>query len=109
MSAPQNVLQLSVHLASTLLDVTVGFLERLLSGELTGEVLHSLGSSFLFSTLLPTTLAQLGPVACKQAKVGTCSRGLLTLVQLTLNKCQLLLTYINGISTLVCSGGAGPC
>lgn len=71
MSGPQNVVQLSVHLASTLLDVTVGFLERVLGpgGDLSQDVFELLGSSFLFSTLLPTTLAQLGPIACKQPKV----------------------------------------
>lgn len=69
MSGPQNVVQLSVHLSSTLLDITVGFLERVLGGELSKEVFELLGSSFLFSTLLPTTLAQLGPIACRQPKV----------------------------------------
>ena len=69
MSGPQNVVQLSVHLASTLLDVTVGFLERVLGGDLSQDVFEILGSSFLFSTLLPTTLAQLGPIACRQPKV----------------------------------------
>ena len=68
-SGPQNVVQMSVHLSSTLLEVTIGFLQHVLSDELSLEVLNLLGSSFLFSTLLPTTLAQLGPVACKQPKV----------------------------------------
>ncbi len=60
---------MSVHLSSSLLEVTVGFLQRFLEEELSLDVLNLLGSSFLFSTLLPTTLAQLGPVACKQPKV----------------------------------------
>ncbi len=67
-SGPQNVVQMSVHLSSTLLEVTIGFLQHVLSRELSLDVLNLLGSSFLFSTLLPTTLAQLGPVACKQPK-----------------------------------------
>jgi hypothetical protein len=61
---------MSVHLSSTLLEVTIGFLQHVLSKELSLDVLNLLGSSFLFSTLLPTTLAQLGPVACKQPKVS---------------------------------------
>jgi len=63
------VLQLSVHLATNLLEVTMGFLERILQEELSPPLLSLLGGSFLFSTLLPTTLAQLGPVACRQPKV----------------------------------------
>ena len=70
MSSPQNVVQLSVHLATMLLDVTMGFLERILGEELSPPTLGVLGESFLFSTLLPTTLAQLGPVACRQPKVS---------------------------------------
>ena len=70
MSSPQNVVQLSVHLATMLLDVTMGFLERILGEELSPPTLGVLGKSFLFSTLLPTTLAQLGPVACRQPKVS---------------------------------------
>ena len=69
MSGPQNVVQMSVHLSSTLLEVTIGFLQHILNEDLSLEILNLLGSSFLFSTLLPTTLAQLGPVACKQPKV----------------------------------------
>ena len=69
-SGPQNVVQLSVHLATTLLDVTMTFLERALGAELSPTTLGLLGGSFLFSTLLPTTLALLGPVACRQPKVG---------------------------------------
>ena len=72
MSSPQNVVQLSVHLATMLLDVTMGFLERILGEELSPPTLGLLGGSFLFSTLLPTTLAQLGPVACRQPKVSLC-------------------------------------
>ena len=68
-ASPQNVVQLSVHLATTLLDVTVKFLERALEAGLTPPTLQLLGSSFMFSTLLPTTLAQLGPVACRQPRV----------------------------------------
>ena len=68
-SGPLSVVQMSVHLASTLLNVTVSFLERVMGEGLRPEVLELLGSSFLCSTLLPTTLAQLGPVACKQPKV----------------------------------------
>lgn len=68
-ASPQNVVQLSVHLATTLLDVTVKFLERALETELTPSTLQLLGTSFMFSTLLPTTLAQLGPVACRQPRV----------------------------------------
>ena len=68
-AGPQNVVQLSVHLATTLLEVTVNFLEKALGVGLTPPILKLLGSSFMFSTLLPTTLAQLGPVACKQPKV----------------------------------------
>lgn len=67
------MVQLSVHLATILLDVTVGFLQRALGAELSPSTLDLLGGSFLFSTLLPTTLAQLGPVACRQAKVGDTS------------------------------------
>ena len=63
------MVQMSVHLSSTLLEVTVGFLQHVLSEDLSPDLLNLLGSSFLFSTLLPTTLAQLGPVACKQPKV----------------------------------------
>ena len=70
-SGPQNVVQLSVHLASMLLDITVGFLERVLEGKPSSEVFSLLGSSFLFSTLLPATLAQLGPIACRQPKVAS--------------------------------------
>lgn len=69
MSGPQNVVQMSVHLSSTLLEVTIGFLQHVLNEDLSMDILNLLGSSFLFSTLLPTTLAQLGPVACKQPKV----------------------------------------
>lgn len=69
MSGPHNVVQLSVHLATTLLEVTVGFLQHALGEELSLQALELLGESFLFSTLLPTTLAQLGPVACRQPKV----------------------------------------
>ena len=65
----QNVIELSVHLATTMLDVTVGFLQRLLDRGSDQAVLEALGRSFLFSTLLPTTLAQLGPLACRQPKV----------------------------------------
>ena len=68
-AGPQNVVQLSVYLATTLLEVTVNFLEKALDVGLTPPLLKLLGSSFMFSTLLPTTLAQLGPVACKQPKV----------------------------------------
>ena len=68
-SGPQNVVQMSVHLSSTLLEVTMGFLEHVLGQDLSLDILNLLGSSFLFSTLLPTTLAQLGPVSCKQPKV----------------------------------------
>ena len=53
MSSPQNVVQLSVHLATMLLDVTMGFLERILGEELFPPTLGVLGESFLFSTLLP--------------------------------------------------------
>lgn len=67
------MVQMSVHLSSTLLEVTIGFLQHVLSKELSLDVLKLLGSSFLFSTLLPTTLAQLGPIACKQPKVSVCS------------------------------------
>lgn len=70
-SGPQNVVQMNVHLASTLLNVMVGFLERAMGEGLRPDILELLGSSFLYSTLLPTTLAQLGPVACKQPKVCT--------------------------------------
>ena len=70
-SGPQNVVQMNVHLASTLLNVMVGFLERAMREGLRPDILELLGSSFLYSTLLPTTLAQLGPVACKQPKVRT--------------------------------------
>ena len=48
----------------------MGFLQHMLNEELSLDMLNLLGSSFLFSTLLPTTLAQLGPVACKQPKVS---------------------------------------
>lgn len=65
----QNVIELSVHLSTTMLGVTVGFLQRLLNQGLDKVVLEVLGRSFLFSTLLPTTLAQLGPLACRQPKV----------------------------------------
>ena len=57
-------------MSSTLLEVTMGFLQHMLNEELSLDMLNLLGSSFLFSTLLPTTLAQLGPVACKQPKVS---------------------------------------
>ena len=75
---------MNVHLASTLLNITVGFLERAMGEGLQPDILELLGSSFLFSTLLPTTLAQLGPVACKQPKV-----------QCTMN----IVCYINAISS----------
>ena len=65
------MVQMNVHLASSLLNVMVGFLERAMGEGLRPDILELLGSSFLYSTLLPTTLAQLGPVACKQPKVGT--------------------------------------
>ena len=64
-SGPQNVVQMSVHLSSTLLEVTMGFLQHMLNEELSLDMLNLLGSSFLFSTLLPTTLAQLGPQAAQ--------------------------------------------
>ena len=63
------MVQMCVHLATTLLEVTINFLERALGVGLTPPTLKLLGSSFMFSTLLPTTLAQLGPVACRQPKV----------------------------------------
>ena len=65
-----NVIELSVHLATTMLGVTVGFLRRSLDwGSDQAALLEALGKSFLFSTLLPTTLAQLGPLASRQPKV----------------------------------------
>ena len=73
---PQNVVQLSVHLATLLLEETVGFLRRALEAELPPMALEQLGDSFLLSTLLPTTLAQLGPIACQQPKVGERETGL---------------------------------
>ena len=68
-SSAHNVIELSVHLATTMLDVTVGFLQRLLDRGSDQTLLEALGKSFLFSTLLPTTLAQLGPLASRQPKV----------------------------------------
>ena len=80
-SSSQNVVQMSVHLASTLLDVMVSFLERAMREGLRPDILELLGSSFLYSTLLPTTLAQLGPVACRQPKVHVVTQ-MLALMQL---------------------------
>ena len=67
--SPQNIVQLSVNMASMLLDLTVGFLERLLRDGPTVETVEIFSSSFLVSNLLPTTLAHLGPIASLQPKV----------------------------------------
>ena len=68
-SSPQNVVQLSVHMASMFLDLTVRFLERIIGAGATPDALDALSSSFLMSNLLPNILAQLGPIAAQQPKV----------------------------------------
>ncbi len=68
-STPQTVVQLSVHMASMLLDLTVGFLTRILSAGPTQEALQALSSSYLMSKLLPNILAQLGTIASQQPEV----------------------------------------
>lgn len=90
-SGPPNVVQLSVHLATTLLEVTVGFLEKALGVGLTPPILEQLGSAFMFSTLLPTTLAQLGPVACKQPKV---------IHSMYIELCSTYIQYVSTFSTI---------
>ena len=71
----QNIIELSVHLLKSLLEMTLNFLEQALASDLPSTTLNILGSSFVFSTLLPTTLAQLGHVACKQPKVEEAGKG----------------------------------
>ena len=68
-TSPQTVVQLSVHLASMLLDLTVAFLTRILQAGATPEALKALSSSFLISKLLPNVLAQLGTIASQQPDV----------------------------------------
>ena len=50
--------------------IGMGFLKRLLSEASCASSLEQLGSSFLFSSLLPATIAQLGPITAKDPKVG---------------------------------------
>jgi E3 ubiquitin-protein ligase MYCBP2 len=67
-SPPQNVVQLSVHMASLLLGLTVSFLERVMGMGMNDGAISVLSSSFLLSHLLPNTLAHLGPIAILQPK-----------------------------------------
>ena len=70
-SSSNSVVNLSIRLATMLLDIGVNFLEKVFSNPaFSNEVL---GSSFLFSTLLPATIAQLGPITAKDPKVTAMS------------------------------------
>ena len=51
-------------------DLMNQLLRRLLSGEVSGDMLETLSSSFFVSSLLPCTIAQLGPIASRQPSLA---------------------------------------
>lgn len=65
-SMPHNVMQMSVHLGSMFFDLTVQLLKQVLSGDISQNAQEILSSSFFVSSLLPRTIAQLGPIASRQ-------------------------------------------
>ena len=67
---PHNVMQMSVHLGSMFFDLMIQLLRRLLSGEVSEDTLETLSSSFFVSSLLPCTIAQLGPIASRQPSLA---------------------------------------
>jgi E3 ubiquitin-protein ligase MYCBP2 len=66
--ASLNPLEMYLSVLESVLSVTKTYMERALSEGVTSGIMDTLNNSFLCSTLLPMSLAQLGPIASQDTK-----------------------------------------